>query len=262
MTLTAAAALSAQDACQSDGFARLLEALRLPQGPRTVNEVFEAAATALPVLGFRHSLVTRVVDDRWEQVVPAGSCHEGWTPPDWPRPGKPWNSKTSSAPSYAATPVAPDGSVLGVLFADQAVGIGPVDEVHRDLLTLFAMGTGCALQRAALAERIDLLRNTLNDPNPSSTSTPDSGRGAPADRETSGTRAAAFDRFAKIEEPLTRRERDVMELVARGDTNTQVARRLVMSEGTVKWHMKNILRKLGAPNRAAAVSAWLSESAS
>ena len=47
------------------------------------------------------------------------------------------------------------------------------------------------------------------------------------------------------------------DIVAGGATNTQVARRLVLSEGTVKWHVKNILRKLGVPNRAAAVSYWL-----
>jgi DNA-binding NarL/FixJ family response regulator len=48
-----------------------------------------------------------------------------------------------------------------------------------------------------------------------------------------------------------------MRLVAGGATNRQVARRLVLSEGTVKWHVKDILRKLGVPNRAAAVSYWL-----
>ena len=201
-------------------------------------------------------------------------------PPDWPRPaaihpsarrsqriaqlrpGAMLDGKPTYAPTYAAAPVAPDGSVLGMLFAAQPVGVGGVNDEDRDLLTLFAEGMGYVLQRAELAERIDLLRNALNDPGLSFFGTPGRGPGTNASREAGGTRTSALRRVEKIEEPLTRRERDIMELVARGDTNTQVARRLVVSEGTVKWHMKNILRKLGAPNRAAAVSAWLSEAAS
>ena len=277
MTLTSAATLGGQDACRSDGFARLLEALRLLQRPRTVSDVFEAAAGGLQVLGFRRSLVTRVVDGRWVAVVPEGACQEAWMPPDWLRrceihlaarhgtrigplqPGPRRDSKTTPAPRYAAVPVAPGGGLLGVLFADQPAGIaGAIDE-DRDLLTLFAEGMGYVLQRAELAERIDLLRNALNDP---IFDTPRGESGTSARWAAGGARTATFDRLEKIQEPLTRRERDIMELVAQGDTNTQVARRLVLSEGTVKWHMKNILRKLGAPNRAAAVSAWLSEASS
>jgi DNA-binding NarL/FixJ family response regulator len=56
---------------------------------------------------------------------------------------------------------------------------------------------------------------------------------------------------------LTRREVEVLRLMAAGDTNGRIARRLVISEGTVKSHVKHILRKLGAANRAEAVSRWL-----
>lgn len=42
-----------------------------------------------------------------------------------------------------------------------------------------------------------------------------------------------------------------------GHTNARIARRLVISEGTVKSHVKHILRKLGAANRAEAVARWL-----
>src|SRR5581483_5113239 len=56
---------------------------------------------------------------------------------------------------------------------------------------------------------------------------------------------------------LTRRELEVLRLMAAGDTNGRIARRLVISEGTVKSHVKHILRKLGAANRAEAVSRWL-----
>jgi len=56
---------------------------------------------------------------------------------------------------------------------------------------------------------------------------------------------------------LTRRELDVLRLMSGGRTNAQIARRLVIAEGTVKSHVKHILRKLDAANRAEAVSRWL-----
>jgi DNA-binding NarL/FixJ family response regulator len=55
---------------------------------------------------------------------------------------------------------------------------------------------------------------------------------------------------------LTRRELDVLRLMAAGETNAGVGSRLFISEGTVKSHVKHILRKLGAANRAEAVSRW------
>lgn len=48
-----------------------------------------------------------------------------------------------------------------------------------------------------------------------------------------------------------------MELLAAGRSNRLIARRLMISEGTVKSHVTHILRKLGAENRAEAVSHWL-----
>jgi DNA-binding NarL/FixJ family response regulator len=56
---------------------------------------------------------------------------------------------------------------------------------------------------------------------------------------------------------LTGREREVLELMAAGQTNGQIARRLVITEGTAKSHVKRIMRKLHAANRAEAVAAWI-----
>ncbi len=53
---------------------------------------------------------------------------------------------------------------------------------------------------------------------------------------------------------LTRRELEVVRLMAAGLTNADIAQRLVVSEHTVHRHVSNILGKLGVPSRAAAAS--------
>lgn len=52
---------------------------------------------------------------------------------------------------------------------------------------------------------------------------------------------------------LTRRERDVLSLLAEGHPNKEIARRLGLKEVTVKVHLKGVFRKLGASNRTQAV---------
>lgn len=52
---------------------------------------------------------------------------------------------------------------------------------------------------------------------------------------------------------LTQREREVLQLVSSGLTDKQVARRLSISENTIKNHMKHIRNKLGATNRVQAI---------
>ncbi len=56
-----------------------------------------------------------------------------------------------------------------------------------------------------------------------------------------------------IEEPLTPREIEVLELLAEGRSNKSIAERLGISDQTVKFHVASILAKLGASNRTEAV---------
>jgi DNA-binding NarL/FixJ family response regulator len=56
---------------------------------------------------------------------------------------------------------------------------------------------------------------------------------------------------------LTRREAEVLALMSTGAGNGEISRRLVITEATVKSHVKHLLRKLGAANRAQAVSIYL-----
>jgi NarL family two-component system response regulator LiaR len=56
---------------------------------------------------------------------------------------------------------------------------------------------------------------------------------------------------------LTAREREVLELMSQGLTNAQIAEHLSISQSTVKFHVRGILAKLSAANRAEAVNlAW------
>jgi DNA-binding NarL/FixJ family response regulator len=56
---------------------------------------------------------------------------------------------------------------------------------------------------------------------------------------------------------LTPREIDVLRLIAKGNANKEIARRLSLSEETVKVHVRNILGKLGANDRTHAVTVGL-----
>jgi DNA-binding NarL/FixJ family response regulator len=56
---------------------------------------------------------------------------------------------------------------------------------------------------------------------------------------------------------LTAREREVMQLVARGHSNREIADELVVSEKTVKNHVHNVYMKLGVRRRAEAIAKWL-----
>jgi len=65
---------------------------------------------------------------------------------------------------------------------------------------------------------------------------------------------ANLSQQGKPADSLTQREIQLLQLVAEGMSNKAVAQALSISENTVKYHMKNILQKLGAQNRTEAVT--------
>jgi DNA-binding NarL/FixJ family response regulator len=77
------------------------------------------------------------------------------------------------------------------------------------------------------------------DCNPISSCTIGGGDGAVADLEDSGS----------TNRNLTMRQKAVLELLSRGSPNKVIARRLGMSQGAVKFHVRQIMRKFGVTNR-------------
>ncbi|GII56727.1 hypothetical protein Pth03_51160 [Planotetraspora thailandica] len=56
---------------------------------------------------------------------------------------------------------------------------------------------------------------------------------------------------------LSKRETEVMDLIATGHSNGQIAERLFLSEKTVKNHVNRIYAKLGVESRVTAIGRWL-----
>ncbi len=70
----------------------------------------------------------------------------------------------------------------------------------------------------------------------------------------SGEAPGRFIAQEQLEDPLSKRELEVLSILASGKTNAEVAGDLFVSVGTVKSHTGNIYRKLGARNRAEALN--------
>jgi len=68
------------------------------------------------------------------------------------------------------------------------------------------------------------------------------------------TPAPASQPLAELAEPLTRREREVLQMLASGLGNKEIAARLNISDHTAKFHVASILGKLGAGSRTEAVA--------
>ena len=58
----------------------------------------------------------------------------------------------------------------------------------------------------------------------------------------------------QLPEPLSEQELRVLGLIVAGNSNQKIADKLVISVGTAKWHVHNILQKLGVSNLSQAIA--------
>jgi LuxR family maltose regulon positive regulatory protein len=66
--------------------------------------------------------------------------------------------------------------------------------------------------------------------------------------------ASANGANARLAEPVSERELEVLALIAAGETNGEIAGKLFVSISTVKTHVNNLYRKLGARSRTQAIA--------
>ncbi len=189
-------------------------------------------------------------------------------PMDDPRGYKPIVDKIETS-GYVAVPIMPDGKVLATIHADRHFSGRRVDAIDRDVLAAFAAALGSMIERKVLVDRLtaqrDHVRSMLQATDDFVSAFCEAEIGLDAPRlpraPVPGARRAVPPVIGAPGSPaerlLSRREMEVLRLMAGGATNAVIADQLVLSEGTVKSHVKRILRKLRAANRAEAVSRFL-----
>jgi LuxR family transcriptional regulator, regulator of acetate metabolism len=165
--------------------------------------------------------------------------------------------------SYVAAPIMPTRRVIGFLHADRFGQDRPCDEIDRDALWSFAEHFGLLFERCVLVEALEDQRRRVLQTLRSAAAEIDEA----CDAEIALVRREPLPvvnrngrgrtRPSRLDGLLTHREREVLELLASGATNAAVAEQLVVSEGTIKSHLKRIHRKLHVSNRAEAVATYL-----
>lgn len=167
--------------------------------------------------------------------------------------------------SYVVAPLVIGDRVIGLLHADNRTG--DVVDLDRDILWSFAVGFAQVFERAVLLarlgdQRVEVMRlmksveAVLSD---LALAEVELAKRAETSVLTASrpVRPVVTERSAILDGLLTGRELDVLALMATGATNERIAQRLVIATGTVKSHVKQILRKLRVENRAEAISQYL-----
>ena len=161
---------------------------------------------------------------------------------------------------YIGAPITIQGRAIGILHADRPEPHGIVTMDHLEQLEAFAECLSVAFESAALEEKAAQQRRRSRQPvrQCRRTAQPVSPIGVVVIAGRGAWTNTVFITFAinpSVPE-LTSREREIMSHVATGATNGQIARYLVISEGTVKSHLKHIAKKLNTSSRAAAVATY------
>jgi DNA-binding NarL/FixJ family response regulator len=153
--------------------------------------------------------------------------------------------------SYAVAAVAVGNTTIGLLHADAGHSGRIVDVLDGEVVGRYAEELAGVFERAVLRHTLELHRAELS----AAVHWMSTRLGRLED--AAGLLRPRGRGDARLVESLTARELDVLRLLARGHTNLSIATALVVREGTVKYHVKNILRKLGATNRADAVARFV-----
>ncbi|MDY6998692.1 MAG: LuxR C-terminal-related transcriptional regulator [Actinomycetota bacterium] len=162
--------------------------------------------------------------------------------------------------AYVATPIFVNGQVEATLHLDAYDSGRELDTFDRDIAADLASSIGQALERVLTLQQLLRQRAVLE----SLTSRTEAqlrtvaGSGeltnvAMSHLTVQPDQAARSMRSVRN---LTRREVEVLQLMSTGATNADIAARLVVAEGTIKTHVKRILRKLNAGNRGQAVAQY------
>jgi DNA-binding CsgD family transcriptional regulator len=161
---------------------------------------------------------------------------------------------------YIGAPITVQGRTIGILHADRPEPHGIVTMDHLEQLEAFAECLSVAFESAALEEKAAQQRVEMD--NLCGNVDELLGRSARSvlwslPLESAGPRRGGYyHRDGPTAPELTSREHEIMSHVATGATNGQIARCLVISEGTVKSHLKHIAKKLKTSSRAAAVATY------
>jgi len=166
----------------------------------------------------------------------------------------------SRSRAYVAAPIVIANHVAGFFHADAYSSARMLTAADRVALQTFADLFGLLYERAATAERLLQQQQAITAALSSVASRvgelgPQVGQLVRAEAHTADRSYTQAHRTGDPREAgtLTPREREILGMLATGATNGQIAAALFVSESTVKSHVKRILHKLPAANRAEAV---------
>ncbi len=151
--------------------------------------------------------------------------------------------------SYVVAALVVQGQTVGLVHGDATATGRRVDALDAEVLSRYAEGVAGVFERAVLREMLQQHHHELRSAVEWMSARLSQLAGT--DGDVAAFRIATDSDLA---DALTARELEVLQLLARGQTNLEIARTLVVREGTIKYHVKNILRKLGATSRADAVA--------
>ena len=153
--------------------------------------------------------------------------------------------------SYVVAALVVQGKTVGLVHAAATASGRRLDALDAEVASRYAEGVAGVFERAVLREMLQRHHHELR-----SAVEWMSTRLAQLATDAGEVSPLAGAPDPGLADALTARELEVLRLLARGQTNLEIARTLVVREGTIKYHVKNILRKLGATSRADAVSRY------